>query len=167
MLKFLDNFLYLFFQIKNNEFKKRARVISIDMGYDHQRAAYPLKDITFERIITANSDKIISDKESKIWDNLRRSYEFVSRLKELLFVGKLVFSIYDKFQSISPFFPFRDLSKPNFGVIYFRRLILKKNLCKSLIDYVNYLPILRYLGLISIGSVSLNTFLPFSYNSVK
>lgn len=116
--------------------KKRAWVISIDMGYGHQRAAYPLKDIAFERIITANSDKIISDKERKIWYNLRYSYEFISRLKEIPFIGKLAFGVYDKFQSISPFFPFRDLSKPNFGVIYFKRLILKKGLCKSLIDYV-------------------------------
>ena len=106
------------------------------MGYGHQRAAYPLKDIAFERIITANSDKIIPDKERRIWHKLRHSYELISRLKEIPFIGKLAFGIYDRFQSISPFFPFRDLSKPNFGVIYFRRLILKKGLCRSLIDYV-------------------------------
>jgi len=116
--------------------KKRAWVISVDMGYGHQRAAYPLKDIAFERIITANSDKIISDKEEMIWHRLRLSYEFVSKIKEIPVIGKFAFGIYDRFQSISPFFPFRDLSKPNLGVIYFRRLILKKGLCKSLIDYV-------------------------------
>ena len=44
---------------------KKAWVISVDMGYGHQRAAYPLKDISYERIITANSDKIITPKEKK------------------------------------------------------------------------------------------------------
>ena len=116
--------------------KKKAWIISVDMGYGHQRAAYPLKDIAFERIISANSDKIISKKERKIWDRLRSDYELISRLKEIPVIGRVVFGIYDRFQSISPFFPFRDLSKPDFGVIYFKRLILKKHLCKSLIDYI-------------------------------
>ena len=30
--------------------EKKAWVISVDMGYGHQRAAYPLKDIAYERI---------------------------------------------------------------------------------------------------------------------
>ena len=38
----------------------KAWVISVDMGYGHQRAAYPLRDIAFERIITANSDRPLS-----------------------------------------------------------------------------------------------------------
>jgi len=116
--------------------KNKAWVISVDMGYGHQRAAYPLKDIAFERIINANSDKIISKKERNVWDRLKSNYELVSRLKEIPVIGKCIFGIYDRFQSISPFFPFRDMSKPNFGVFYFKRLILKKSLCKSLIDYV-------------------------------
>jgi hypothetical protein len=33
--------------------KNQAWVITVDMGYGHQRAAYPLKDIAYERIITA------------------------------------------------------------------------------------------------------------------
>lgn len=116
--------------------KKKAWVISVDMGYGHQRAAYPLKDIAFERIINANSDKMISDKEIRIWDRSRNFYEFVSRLKEITFIGKLIFNIFDKFQSISPLFPFRDLSKPSFGTLYFKRLILKKGLSKSLVEYI-------------------------------
>ena len=76
--------------------KKRVWVISVDMGYGHQRAAYPLKDIAHERIITANNDKIISEKEKKIWENFTRGYELVSRLKELRFIGKIVFAFYDK-----------------------------------------------------------------------
>ena len=47
--------------------KNKAWLISVDMGYGHQRAAYPLKDIAYERIITANSDKIITPKEKKKW----------------------------------------------------------------------------------------------------
>ena len=116
--------------------KKEAWVISVDMGYGHQRAAYPLKDIAYERIITANSDKIISEKERRIWHRLKVIYETLSRIKQFPIIGKILFGIYDHFQNISPFFPFRDLSKPTFPVIYFWKLIKKKGLCKSLIDYV-------------------------------
>ena len=115
---------------------KKAWVISVDAGYGHQRAAYPLKDIANERIITANSDKIISDEERKLWHRIRNTYEFISRLKETPFFGKFVFGIYDKFQEIPPFFPFRDLSMPTFGSFYIRKLIRKKGLCQSVIEYV-------------------------------
>jgi len=113
----------------------QAWVVAVDMGYGHQRAAYPLKDIAFERIITANSDKIISERERKIWFRSRLFYEFVSRIKSIPFIGKVTFGVYDKLQTISPFFPFRDLSKPNFTVLYTKGLI-RKGLCKSLIEYV-------------------------------
>ncbi len=58
---------------------KKAWVVSVDMGYGHQRAAYPLKDIAYKRIITANSDKIISAKEKKMWGRTQPVYEKVSR----------------------------------------------------------------------------------------
>ncbi len=117
--------------------KKRAWVISVDMGYGHQRAAYPLKDIAFERILAANNDKVISSKEEKIWNHRGYFYEFISRLRELNFIGRFIFNIFNKFQSISPLFPFRDLSKPGIGTLYYKKLIIKKGLCKSLISYLN------------------------------
>lgn len=116
--------------------KKEAWVISVDMGYGHQRAAYPLKDIAFERIITANSDKIISARERKDWHRLRSVYEFISRMEDAPVVGRFFFGLYDIFQRISPLFPFRDLSKPNIAVYYFRMLILRRHLCRSLIEYI-------------------------------
>ena len=39
--------------------EKKAWVIAVDMGYGHQRAAYPLKDMAYGDIINANSDKMI------------------------------------------------------------------------------------------------------------
>jgi uncharacterized protein DUF6938 len=115
--------------------KGKAWVISVDMGYGHDRAAYPLKDIAHKRIIEANNDKIISYKEQKIWHRSRIFYEFVSRLRNMPLIGKIAFNIYDHLQSISPFFPFRDLSKSDFIVMKLRNMI-KKGFGKDLIDYV-------------------------------
>lgn len=122
--------------MKKNQKNNKAWIISVDMGYGHQRAAYPLKDVAFERIITANSDKIVSLKDHRLWEQSREFYEFISRLKNIPLIGKMTFGIYDKFQKISPFFPFRDLSKPNFSVLRLKALI-KRGLCKSIVEYTS------------------------------
>ena len=114
----------------------KAWIISVDMGYGHQRAAYPLKDIAFERILTANNDKIISIKERKLWENSRNIYETISRIKSIPLIGSFIFDIYDKLQKISPFFPFRDQSKPSFATLRLEKLI-KKGFGKSLVEYTS------------------------------
>jgi hypothetical protein len=114
--------------------KNKAWVISVDMGYGHQRAAYPLKDIAYERIITANSDKIITVKEKKTWHRLASFYEGVSRMRSFPIIGEILWRIYDKIQSISPYYPLRDLSKPSLGSKYMHRLI-KKGIFKSIVEY--------------------------------
>ena len=105
------------------------------MGYGHQRAAYPLKDLANERIFTANNDRVISLKEQNIWSRAKNFYDIISRMSELPLIGKSLFGFYDQLQYISPIFPFRDLSKPTFQVLYIKRLI-KKGLCKSLLHYI-------------------------------
>jgi len=114
--------------------QKKAWVISVDMGYGHQRAAYPLKDIAFERIITANSDKIVTEKEKRQWNLFQFYYEGLSKLRSLPVFGEILWKIYDSFQSISPYYPFRRLSKPNLGSIFMHSLI-NKNFLKSIVDY--------------------------------
>lgn len=128
---------------KETKSKLNVWVISVDMGYGHQRAAYPLKDIAYERIITANSDKIISEKERNIWERTRTFYETISRLKNIPIIGSILFNIYDQVQKISPFFPFRDLSKPNFSTLRLKRII-DNGFGKSLVEYTskNNIPII-------------------------
>lgn len=114
--------------------EKKAWVVAVDMGYGHQRAAYPLKDIAYQRIITANSDKIILPKEKKMWSKAQGIYERMSRGSSG-FIGRIFFNLFDRIQSISPYYPYRDLSKPNIIVNYIDSKI-KKGLAKSTIDFV-------------------------------
>jgi len=114
--------------------KRQAWVVAADMGYGHQRAAYPLKDIAFERIINANSDKIITPKERKQWDKFRRSYEGVSRFRSVPIIGPVAWRIYDHFQKITPVYPFRDLSKPTVASMYLHRL-LKNGFLQNVVEY--------------------------------
>lgn len=116
--------------------EQKAWIITADMGYGHQRAAYPLKDIAYERIICANSDKIISEKEQKIWKKSQTFYEWISRINEFPLIGKSLFKAFDYFfQGISPFYPLINSPRPTFQVRFLQRQV-EKGLGKSLIKYV-------------------------------
>lgn len=91
----------------------KAWVVTVDMGYGHQRAAYPLKNIAYKGIITANTYVGIPEKDKFIWENSRGFYEFVSRFKMVPLIGDKVFDLYDKLQAIPSFYPKRDLSGSN------------------------------------------------------
>jgi len=99
------------FEMRKNE----AWIVSVDMGYGHQRAAYPFRDIAFERIITANTDACVSPKERSLWAKFQGFYEVISRAERIPIVGPWIWRAYDRFQAISPHYPFRDLSKPSIG----------------------------------------------------
>ncbi|MFA6228510.1 MAG: hypothetical protein WC668_05020 [Patescibacteria group bacterium] len=96
---------------KTKTLPRKAWVVTVDMGYGHQRAAYPFKDIAEGGIISANTYPGIPEKDKYIWTNSRVFYEFVSRFKMVPIVGEAVFDLYDRLQEIPSFYPRRDLSK--------------------------------------------------------
>jgi hypothetical protein len=94
-----------------------AWVVAVDMGYGHQRTAFPLKKFASDgKVINANSYQGIPQKDRKIWQNTRKFYEFVSNFKKIPILGEGFFWVFDKFQRILTFYPKRDLSKPNFSL---------------------------------------------------
>jgi len=111
----------------NNIKKPKAWIVTVDMGYGHQRAAYPLHHLAEGGIITANNYKGIPKKDRDIWEHSRDFYEFVSRFKKVPFLGDKLFNIYDRFQSIPNFYPRRDLSKPNLQIRQIYRLFEESN----------------------------------------
>ncbi|MFA5109696.1 MAG: hypothetical protein WC458_04115 [Patescibacteria group bacterium] len=115
---------------------KKINLIAADMGYGHQRAAYPLMDLSGGEIITINDYEGIPDWEKKYWINSLRSYENVSRLKKIPLFGYLVFAVMDAFQKIRPLYPFRDLSRPTTQQRYFYQFV-KKGIGRQLIEKLN------------------------------
>jgi len=108
-----------------------AWVISVNMGYGHQRTAYPLRNLARclpkaggwrggwspeRKVINANDYQGIPNRDRKIWEGSRMFYESISRFSRIPLIGKAIFSIYDEFQKILGFYPKRELSKPNFGL---------------------------------------------------
>ena len=119
-----------------NTFKqtKKAWVIAADMGYGHQRTAYPLREVAFSgKVINANSYDGIPKKDKRIWQQTRSLYEFISRFKRIPLLGNWVFSILDKFQKILVYYPKRDLSKPNITLKNILRSMWYNIIIRSLI----------------------------------
>ena len=99
------------------ESQKKAWIVAADMGYGHQRTAYPLRDIALgNKVLNANSYGGIPKKDKKFWHQTRSLYEFVSRFKKIPLFGDFVFSILDRFQTILTYYPKRDLSKSDIAL---------------------------------------------------
>ncbi len=112
----------------------QAWVVTVDMGYGHQRAADPFRDIARERIITANTDEVVSEVERREWRRFQEGYEGMSRLSDIPVVGKSLWRLYDRFQRIADRYPFRDLSDANVGTLYLDRL-LQRGLGGSIVEH--------------------------------
>jgi len=113
---------------------QKAWVVAVDMGYGHQRTAFPLKHLAPQgKVINANSYQGIPEKDRKIWESSRKFYEFISNFKRIPLIGEAAFSIFNEFQKISPFYPKRDLSKPTFSLKKIYSLI-EKGWGKDLIE---------------------------------
>lgn len=96
--------------------KKRAWIVAANMGYGHARTAYALKDIAEEGVLIANDYDGIPDSDKRIWEASRKFYESVSQLHDVPIIGGALFHAYDQLQKIYPFYPYRDLSRPNMQV---------------------------------------------------
>lgn len=121
---------------KKNPVRGKAWVITVDMGYGHQRAAYPLHDIAYNGIIAMNDYKGLPQAERALWKQSREGYEMVSRLQARSVIGKYIFEAFDKIQEIPRFYPRRDLSRPNLQLLQTYALIERKGLGKHLFTKV-------------------------------
>lgn len=128
---------------------EKAYVVTVDMGYGHQRAVHPLQDIAavpvgwdsaHGNIITANRYPGIPKSDEVRWEGGRSIYEKISRLKKVPLIGPLAFGAMDKMQEIQPFYPKRDLSKPTLQLRQIYGMI-RNGWGKHLIDLLNKEPL--------------------------
>lgn len=107
----------------------KAWVVAVSMGYGHLRAAYPLHGLAQTHYMFADDYEGMPPSDRSIWRNSRKFYETVSRFRVVPLIGKPVFDILDRWQSLPPFYPQRDLSHPTFQVreaySFFRRGFMK------------------------------------------
>ncbi len=119
---------------------QKAWVIDVNMGYGHSRAAYALKDLSCGTVISANDYKGIPAEDRKLWNDSRKIYEAISRMKPVPVVGDFLFEALDHWQQIPKFYPRRDLSKPIIQVKEIFRMI-KKGLGKHMVEEMSKNPL--------------------------
>src|SRR3989339_978256 len=91
----------------------KAYVVDVNMGYGHSRAAFALKDLSGGEVLSANDYEGIPDSDLRSWVQSREIYETISRMKPIPLIGNALFEALDRWQQIAPFYPRRDLSRPN------------------------------------------------------
>lgn len=120
--------------------KQKMYVVAVDMGYGHQRAAYPFMASSHNGIINANHYPGIKRSEERSWSGGRFWYELISRFKNIPLLGTTSFKIMDHFQKIDPFYPRRDLSKRSQQLNWFNDQV-RSGLGKALIKELNKKPL--------------------------
>jgi hypothetical protein len=115
---------------------RKIRVIAVLMGLGHVRAAYPLKDLSDERIIIYGSKHNTPRKEYRRWKKIRKIYYFLSRAGRIPLIGKYILGLMLTLQKIAPYYPVKDRSKPTRAVKYLNHLIKKRGLCAGLVDRI-------------------------------
>lgn len=113
---------------------KNAWIISVNMGYGHERAAFGLERLAHGGVITANAYPGIPERDRMLWMRTRRVYETISRLRPVPVIGPVVFGLMDYFQKIPDFYPRRDLSFPIIQLREIYRLIEHDGLGRHLIQ---------------------------------
>lgn len=121
----------------------KAWVGSVHMGLGHLRAAHPLREIANEDIFVYGSRRSTPAREYRIWRRLRKVYYFSSNVGKIPFLGKPLLDLLLAIQRIQPYYPRRDLSKPNLAVRYLNYLIVRKNLCQGLLSRLHDSPLPR------------------------
>ena len=93
----------------------QAWIVSANMGLGHQRATYPLRDMAYNGVLLFGEDESLK-KEKRQWTIFRNSYETLSRPRQIPLIGPYLFSLLEKLQNISPYYPRRDQSGPSLQV---------------------------------------------------
>ena len=114
--------------------QSKIQVVTVLMGLGHVRAAYPLRDLS--EILIYGSKRVTPRKEHGIWKKIKGIYYVVSRAGNIPVIGKYLLAPMLALQKIEPYYPVKDMSKPNLAVKYLDRMIKKKGLCSALIQGV-------------------------------
>jgi len=86
--------------------KNSVWVVTVNMGYGHQRAADALSHLAGTGgVMYANNYPEIPETDKGVWEQTRRLYELISRFKKFPVLGDFVFSLFDQLQDLAPFYP--------------------------------------------------------------
>ena len=110
-------------------------LVTADMGYGHLRAVEPLRALAEDRIIVIGYNDSASAVEKKLWAQMLRTYELISRAHSIPVIGRMIFKLLDSFLYIPSFYPIRNLSETTFQVAMLTSFI-KRGLCSGMLQMI-------------------------------
>lgn len=118
--------------------RKKAHIVAVNMGYGHERPAHVMRQFfgSENHVWIANDYPGIPTKDRRIWEDGRKTYERISRMKKVPVIGQAAFGVMDAMQRIPPFYPHRDLSRPSLQVRQFYLLIRRYKYMQHLIERI-------------------------------
>ncbi len=115
-------------------------LVSADMGYGHQRAISPLRKLAKDgSVLSANNSPDTTTKERRLWNEMQKTYEFMSRAGNLPLIGTFISQLLDGLLYIPNYYPLKERSKATLQVKYLRSAI-KKGLCDGIISRISNNP---------------------------
>jgi len=110
-------------------------IISLEMGYGHLRAAYPIADALGCPVYLADKPPIAGEKDARLWQLIRRGHTFLSRPSESDWLVRQANALMDLVTIIPPMHEKADQSKPDFATKFIHQLI-KRGLGRGLVEYL-------------------------------
>jgi len=108
-------------------------IVAVEMGYGHMRAAMPLADALGTDVLEVDRAPLVAPGEERLWSRVRRTYEGVSRLSQVPWVGAPLRRALEAVTDIPRLHPYRDLSAPTRGVETLDRLVRRRQLGRGLV----------------------------------
>jgi hypothetical protein len=93
----------------------RVKVVAVDMGYGHNRAAEALATVLSKEVWQADVAPIAGADERRSWSRTRAFYEGMSRASQFGGLARPFRRLLDNVTSIPHLHPHRDLSGPTLG----------------------------------------------------
>ena len=113
----------------------KLEIISLEMGYGHMRAAYPIADALGCPVHLADEPPIASGKDSRLWKFIRSGHTLLSRPSNSDWVVRQANALMDLVTMIPPMHENADQSRPDFATKFMGQLI-KRGLGQGLVEYL-------------------------------
>jgi hypothetical protein len=98
-------------------------VVSLEMGYGHLRAAYPIADALGTQVWLADEAPLADEVDRRLWQWIRRAHRLLSRPTPWRFLERPANGLMDLVTMIPPLYNNADQSAPDTGVQALDRLI--------------------------------------------
>jgi hypothetical protein len=111
------------------------QIVSLEMGYGHLRAAYPIADALSCPLFLADEPPLAGEKDARLWQLIRKGHTLLSRPGGSDWLVRQANALMDLVTIIPPMHERTDQSRPDFATKFMNQLV-KRGLGSGLVEYL-------------------------------